>query len=210
MRILIADDHDIVRLGLKQLLTDRAGWEICAEATTGNESVELAKQFKPEVVLMDIGMPELNGIEATHEIRKLLPETKIVILTMHFSDQLTPDIVEAGASGYLLKSDAGRQLVTAVETVAKGGSYFTSQAADTTVGAHTMPRSSAFKQQPTPRERQIVLLLVDGKSSKEVATSLGISVKTVETHRANLMRKLELHSICKLVVYAIKNKIIEA
>jgi len=117
MRILLADDHDIVRLGLRQLLTAHPGWEICAEAATGNDAVTLAKRFEPHVIVMDIGMPELNGIEATRKIRKLLPQTKIVILTMHFSDQLIGEIVEAGACGYILKSDADRELVAAVQTV---------------------------------------------------------------------------------------------
>src|SRR5580704_3921836 len=124
MRILLADDHDIVRLGLRQLLTAHPGWEICAEAATGNEAVALSERFAPHVVVMDVGMPELNGIEATRKICKLRPRTKIVILTMHFSDQLIGEIVEAGACGYVLKSDADRELVAAVQTVANRGSYF--------------------------------------------------------------------------------------
>jgi DNA-binding NarL/FixJ family response regulator len=210
MRILVVDDHDIIRLGLKQLLESRSGWEICGEAATGNEAVMLAKRFKPHIIVMDIGMPELNGIEATRKIRELLPQTKIVVLTMHFSDQLIGEIVGAGACGYILKSDADRELVAAVETVASGGSYFTPEAANTLRGPHGMPASSAFERRITPREREIVQLLAEGKSSKDVAVSLGISVKTAETHRANAMRKLELHSITELVRYAIKNKIVKA
>ncbi len=209
MRILVADDHEIVRLGLRQLLTAHPGWEICAEAATGTEAVTLAEQFEPHVVVMDIGMPELNGIEATRRICKLRPETKVVILTMHFADQLIRDIVEAGAQGYVMKSDADRELVAAVQTITNGGSYFTSEAADTLVGPHSMPSPSAFRKQLTPREREVVQLLAEGKSSKEVAVSLGISVNTTETHRSNILRKLELHSLPELVRYAIKNKIVE-
>ena len=155
-------------------------------------------------------MPELNGIEATRKIRKLLPQTKIVILTMHFSDQLIGEIVEAGACGYILKSDADRELVAAVQTVATGGSYFTSEAADALLGPHSLPASSALKKRITPREREVVQLLAEGKSNDDIAASLGISVTTAGTHRANAMRKLQLHSITELVRYAIKNKITAA
>jgi DNA-binding NarL/FixJ family response regulator len=209
MRILVADDHDIVRWGLRQLLTAQPGWRICAEAATGDEAVTLAKQFEPHVVVMDVGMPELNGIEATRKICELLPQTKIVVLTMHFSDQLVRDIVEAGAQGYVMKSDADRELVAAVQTIANGGSYFTSVAANTLAGPHDRPSPSAFRNRLTPREREIVQLLAEGKTSKEAGASLGISTKTVETHRANTMRKLELHSLPELVRYAIRNKIVE-
>jgi DNA-binding NarL/FixJ family response regulator len=210
MRILVADDHDIVRWGLRQLLTAQPGWGICAEAATGDEAVTLAKQFEPHVVVMDVGMPELNGIEATRKICELLPQTKIVVLTMHFSDQLVRDIVEAGAQGYVMKSDADRELVAAVQTIANGGSYFTSVAANTLAGPHDRPALSAFRNRLTPREREIVQLLAEGKTSKEAGATLGISTKTAETHRANVMRKLELHSFPALVRYAIKNKIVEA
>jgi DNA-binding NarL/FixJ family response regulator len=210
MRILVADDHDIVRVGLKQLLEAQADWEICAEAKTGREAVTLAQQFEPQVVVMDIGMPELNGLEATRKIRKILPHTKIVILTMHFSDQLIRDITEAGVQGYILKSDADRELVVAIRAVVNGGSYFTSQAANTLVGPHRMPDPDSFRKRLTPREREVVQLLAEGKSNKEAAVALNLGVKTVETHRANVLRKLELHSISEVIRYAIKNKIVEA
>jgi DNA-binding NarL/FixJ family response regulator len=210
MRILIADDHDFVRLGLKQLLTAQPGWEICAEAKTGGQAVALAKQFEPHVVVMDIGMPELNGLEATRRICKLLPDTKIVIFTMHFSDQVVLEIIDAGARGYITKSDAGHELVLAIQTIANGGSYFTSEAANTLLGPRRMPSSSAFKHRLTTREREIVQLAAEGKSSREIGVALAISIKTAETHRANAMRKLEVHSATELVRYAIKNKIVEA
>jgi DNA-binding NarL/FixJ family response regulator len=210
MRILVADDHDIVRAGLKQLLNAQADWEICAEAKTGHEAVALAQQSEPQVVVMDIGMPELNGLEATRKIRKLVPHAKVVILSMHFSDQLIRDITEVGAQGYVLKSDADRDLVVAVRAVANGGTYFTSEAANTLAGPHRMPDPSSFRKRLTPRESEIVQLLAEGKSSKEVAVALNLSLKTVETHRANVFRKLELHSISELIRYAIKNKLVEA
>ena len=210
MKILIADDHDIVRRGLRQLLTAQAGWEICAEARTGNEAVELAKRFEPQVAIMDISMPQLNGLEATRTICKLLPKTKVVILTMHFSDQLIAEVIKAGASGYVLKSDAGSELVAAVQSVTNSGSYFSAQVASTLVGPHSMPNSSALKKQLTPREHEVVRLLANGKSSKEVAASLAISTRTAETHRAHVMSKLGLHTVSQLVLYAIKNHIVEA
>jgi DNA-binding NarL/FixJ family response regulator len=209
MRILIADDHDLVRLGLKQLLGAQRGWDVCAEATTGEEAVTLAKQFEPHVVVMDIGMPKLTGIEATRQIFNVLPHIKVVILTMHFSDQLVQDIVEAGARGYVMKSDADRELVAAVRTIAKGGSYFTAAAANTLAGPYSKPDASAKRKRLTTREREIVRLLAGGKTSREVGELLEISAKTVETHRANLMRKLAVHSLPELVRYAIKNKIVE-
>jgi DNA-binding NarL/FixJ family response regulator len=215
LRILVADDHDIIRRGLKDLLALRSGWEVCAEAKTGREAVALAEQFKPEVVVMDISMPDLNGLEAARQIRKSLPRTEILILTQHFSDQLVREIVEAGVRAYIMKSDADRDLVAAVEALANHRPFFTARAADMLLDGFRRPKSAldpdtVIRNRLTAREREIVQLLAEGKSSKEVAVSLGISVKTAETHRANIMRKLELHSVSELVRYAVRNQIIEA
>lgn len=215
MRILVADDHDIIRRGLKALLTARAGWEVCAEAKTGREAVTLAEQLKPDVVVMDISMPDLNGLEAARKIRKSVPKAEILVLTLHFSDQLVREIVEAGVRAYIMKSDADRDLVAAVEALGAHRSFFTARAADMLldgfVRPHAAPDPEALvRNRLTAREREIVQLLAEGKSSKEVAVSLGISVKTAETHRANIMRKLELHSVSELVRYAVRNQIIEA
>jgi len=215
VRILVADDHDIIRRGFKHLLTAKPGWEVCAEAKTGREAVSLAEQHRPEVVVMDISMPDLNGLEAARRIRKSLPKTEIVILTLHFSDQLVHDIVEAGARAYIMKSDADRDLVAAVEAISNHRSFFTPRAAEMLLNGFRKQTASdgtptEFRSRLTSREREIVQLLAEGKSSKEVAVSLGISVKTAETHRANIMRKLELHSVSELVRYAVKNQIIEA
>jgi DNA-binding NarL/FixJ family response regulator len=215
LNILVADDHDIIRRGLKDLLAAKPGWEVCAEAKTGKEAVTLAEQFKPHIVVMDISMPDLNGLEAARRIHKSLPKTGILILTMHFSDQLVREVVEAGARGYILKSDADRDLVTAVDSISKRRTFFTSRASEMLLGDFSFQATGAEPKLParnrlTAREREIVQLLAEGKSSKEVAVSLGISVKTAETHRANIMRKLEIHSVSELVRYAIKNQIIEA
>ncbi len=215
LKILVADDHDIIRRGLKDLLTTKPGWEVCAEAKTGKEAVALAEQLKPQIVVMDISMPDLNGLEAARRIHKALPKTGILILTMHFSDQLVREVVEAGARGYILKSDADRDLVSAVDSISNRRTFFTSRASEMLLGDYSRLPSGAEPKLPsrnrlTAREREIVQLLAEGKSSKEVAVALGISVKTAETHRANIMRKLEIHSVSELVRYAIKNQIIEA
>lgn len=214
MRILLADDHDIIRRGLRQLLT-KPGWEVCAEARNGREAIALADQFKPQIVVIDIAMPELNGLEAARQIKKRLPATEIVILTLHFTDQLVHDIVEAGAKAYVMKSDADRDLVAAVEAVSHHRAFFTPKAAEMVLssfrGGQVESKSDHdFRSRLTAREREIVQLLGEGKSSKEVAVALGISVKTAETHRANIMRKLEIHSVGELVRYAVRNQIIEA
>jgi DNA-binding NarL/FixJ family response regulator len=215
VRILAADDHDILRRGLKQLLTSRPGWEVCGEAKTGREAVALAEQLKPDIVVMDVSMPDLNGLEAARRIHKALPRTGIIMLTLHFSDQLVKDIVESGARAYVMKSDADRDLVHAVEALCSNRTLFTARAADMLLNEFSERNSPVQPQPPnqnrlTSREREIVQLLAEGKSSKEVAVALGISVKTAETHRANIMRKLQLHSVSELVRYAIKNQIIEA
>ncbi len=216
LRILVADDHDILRRGLKQLLTSHAGWQVCAEARTGREAVSLAEEHKPDIVVIDISMPDLNGLEAARRIRKALPKTGIIILSLHFSDQLVKDIVEAGARAYVMKADADRDLVNAVEALSNHRTFFTARAAEMLLNNFS-DRVSSPAQPPasprshlTSREREIVQLLAEGKSSKEVASVLGISVKTAETHRANIMRKLQVHSVSELVRYAIKNSIIEA
>jgi DNA-binding NarL/FixJ family response regulator len=214
VRILVADDHDIIRRGLKQLLAARPGWNVCAEARTGREAVALAEQFKPEIVVMDISMPELNGLEAARRIRKVLPKTEIVILSLHFSDQLVQEIVTSGARAYVMKSDADRDLVAAVEALANHRPFFTAQAANILFDDFRKTNGRGEPQVPsrgrlTSREREILQLIAEGRSSKEVAAALNLSVKTAETHRANIMRKLDMHSISELVRYAVKNQIIE-
>jgi DNA-binding NarL/FixJ family response regulator len=211
MRILIADDHDIIRKGVKAVLSTHPGWEVCAEASTGREAVARAEQHRPDIVVMDISMPELNGLEAARQIRKMLPKTEVMILSLHFSDQLVREVVDVGAHGYILKSDADKDLVKAVEALANRRSFFTSGAAELILdGARDKGSSTTLmRNRLTSREREIVQLLAEGKSSKEVAVALGISVKTAETHRANIMRKLEVHSVSELVRYAVKNHMIE-
>lgn len=214
VRILVADDHDLMRRGIKALLQSHAGWEVVGEAHTGREAVSKAEEFKPDVVILDISMPDLNGIEAARRIRKSSPSTEVLILSVHYSDQLIRDILEVGVRGYIVKSDSDRDLVIAVETLANHKPFFTPRATEVILSNFNGPRSSgdlpeSVRDRLTSREREIVQLLAEGKSSKEVASSLCISVKTAETHRANIMRKLQLHTVTDLVRYAVRNQIIE-
>jgi len=215
MRILVADDHEVVRRGLQVLLEAQPGWEVSAEAADGREAVEKAKELKPDVVILDVTMPILNGLEATRQILKADPKARVVILTVHESDQVVSEVLDAGARGYVLKSDAGRDLVAAVEAVCRNNSFFTSKVAEKVLDGYLKAESRSGTEEPsrdrlTPREREIVQLLAEGSSSKEVAAALGLSVKTAETHRSNIMRKLGLHTTSDLVRYAVRNSIIEA
>jgi DNA-binding NarL/FixJ family response regulator len=203
-----------VRRGLCALLQAQPDWEVCGEAADGREALEKAQKLKPDVIILDIGMPSLNGLEATRQILKVNPQTRVLILTLHDSDQVVREVLNAGARGFLLKSDAARDLVAAVEALRRDKTYFTSKVAamvlegylkNGTPGAAPTPPT---RSRLTPREREIVQLLAEGKSTKEVAVALGLSVKTAETHRSNIMRKLELHSVSDLVLYAVRNNIV--
>jgi DNA-binding NarL/FixJ family response regulator len=214
LRILVADDHDLMRRGVKALLQSHAGWEVCGEAHTGREAVAKAEELKPDVVILDISMPDLNGVDAAKRIRKGSPDTEVLILSVHYSDQLIRDILEAGVRGYIVKSDSDRDLVIAVETLANHKPFFTPRATEVMLTNFNEGKTRAeppetMRDRLTSREREIVQLLAEGKSSKEVASSLNISVKTAETHRANIMRKLQLHTVSELVRYAVRNQIIE-
>lgn len=214
VRILLADDHEMVRRGLRDQLNNQPGWEVCGEAADGREAVKLALSLKPDVVVMDLSMPELNGLEATRQIRRDLPKTEVLIFTMHETEPLIREVLSAGARGYVLKSDAGRQVVSAVEALAHHKPFFTSKVSSALLDAFlkSVAKSDegvAFSTLSS-REREIVQMLAEGKSNKEIATQLSISVKTVETHRATIMRKLDINSIVELVHYAIRNKLVEA
>jgi DNA-binding NarL/FixJ family response regulator len=214
LRILIADDHDLVRRGVKALLQSHEGWQICGEANTGREAVAKAEELKPDIAILDISMPDLNGLEAARRIRKASTGTEVLILSMHYSDQLIREIVDAGVRGYIVKSDSDRDLIIAVEALAKHQPFFTPHATEVILsnfnaGSRVTAVPEPIRDRLTSREREIVQLLAEGKSSKEIASSLSLSVKTVETHRANIMRKLDLHNVSELVRYAVRNQIVE-
>ncbi len=204
-RILLADDHDIVRRGLRTLLESKPGFEVCGEARTGREAVAKTQELKPDVVVMDISMPELNGLDATLQIRKTMPQAKVVIITQHDSEELIRQVANIGARGYVLKTDSEKDLVNAVTAVCQHQSFVNPRTRNPL--AEGMVTEMPLRQNLTTREREVIQLLAEGKSSKEVASTLKISVKTAETHRANIMRKLNLHSVSDLVRYAIRNNI---
>lgn len=214
-RILIADDHEIVRRGLRSIIGGQPEWEIVGEAVTGREAVDQVRTLRPDLVIMDIGMPELNGLDATRQILKDVPAIEVLVLTMHESEELVSEVLATGARGYLLKSDAGRDLVAAVESLRKRKPYFTSKVSEMVLtgflrgGARPESPDDLSRLRLTGRERQIVQLLAEGKSNKEVANTLNIAVKTAETHRARIMAKLGLRSIGELVRYAVRNRIVE-
>lgn len=215
-RILIADDHEVVRHGVRSLLEAHPGWQVIAEASDGRDAVEKVSQLHPDVVILDIGMPNLNGLEATRQILRGHPGARVLILTMHESEQVVREVLEAGARGFILKSDAGRDLVAAVEALQRNKTFFTSKVAEMVLETflkskpHSPEETISTRETLTPREREIVQLLAEGKSTKEVAVVLNVSVKTAETHRSNIMRKLKLHSISELVLYAVRNNIVQA
>jgi DNA-binding NarL/FixJ family response regulator len=215
LKLLLADDHEIVRQGLRSMLDAQRDCQVVGEASDGRQAVAMTKDLGPDVVILDIAMPALNGLEATRQILKTRPQTKILILTMHESDSVIREVLDAGARGYILKTDAGRDLVTAVESLRRNKTFFTSRVSQMILDGFLKgdtrpqdPETGAIRL--TPRQREIVQLLAEGKSSKEVAVALNLSVKTAETHRANIMRKLDCHSVSEVVRYAIRNKIIEA
>jgi DNA-binding NarL/FixJ family response regulator len=215
LHILIVDDHEVVRRGLRALIESQPGWEVCGEAATGREAVEKTRNLKPNVVVMDIAMPELNGLDATRQIVKAIPRTAVLILTVHESEQLVHEVLEAGVQGYVLKSDAGRDLVAAIEALSQHKVFFTSSVAKIMLEGYRKKGSHDKPSEDSPsvlslREREIIQLLAEGKSNNKVADMLNISARTVETHRAHIMGKLNLHSITELVHYAIRNNIIES
>jgi len=215
LRILIADDHEVARKGIRALLESHPGWQVCGEAKDGRETVELVSTLKPDLVLLDIGMPGLNGLEAARQIIASDPDIPILILTMHDSDQVVREVLRAGARGFLLKSDAGRDLVAAVEALQRQSTFFTTRVSQMVLDGFLRRENGESAESDvegnplTTREREVIQLLAEGKTSKEVAVTLNLSVKTAETHRTNLMRKLGLHSVADLTLYAVRNGIVQ-
>jgi DNA-binding NarL/FixJ family response regulator len=221
LRILIADDHEVARHGIRALLEAHPGWEVCAEAKDGREAVELASTVNPDLILLDIGMPNLNGLEAARQILAASSQVPILILTMHDSDNVVREVLRAGARGFLLKSDAGRDLVAAVEALQLNRTFFTTKVSQMVLEGYLDRDNSENREDGhakteddsaavlTRREREVIQLLAEGKTSKEVAVALHLSVKTAETHRTNLMRKLGLHSVADLTRYAVRNGIVQ-
>jgi DNA-binding NarL/FixJ family response regulator len=214
LRIFLADDHEVVRLGLRTLLEAGTGWSVVGEASNGRDAVDRVRDLKPDVVVMDLTMPQLNGLEATRQILREGPRTSVMILSVNESEEIVREVLAAGARGFMLKSDAGKDLLVAVEGLNQGRPFFSARVADYVLGGYrNRPGGPETVLAPsatlTGREREVLQLLVEGQSNKEVASSLGIGVKTAEAHRANLMKKLGVHSMSELVRYAIRNRIVE-
>ncbi len=213
LRILLADDHELVRRGIRELLRVRRGFTIVGEASNGQEAVEKSTRLKPDVAIVDISMPGLDGLQATRQIRDASPTTEVIVLTMHESDQMVRRVLDAGALGYVLKSDLATHLVGAVKDVSAGKLFLTPRVSDIVLkgflknGNQAEPRENS-RTRPTPREVQVIRHLAEGKANKEIAAELGITIRTVETHRAKIMLKLGVHSLAELIHYAIRNKIV--
>jgi DNA-binding NarL/FixJ family response regulator len=208
-RILIADDHDVVRSGVRAILEAQAGWEIVGEAVNGKDAVDQALATRPDIVCLDYGLPVMNGIEATRQIRARVPGTEVLIFTMHDTATLVRDVLEAGAKGFLLKSDARKFLIAAVENLAAHRPFFTGQVSETLLETY-LAKGAASQSVLTAREKSVVQLIAEGETNKKIADVLSISLKTVETHRASAMRKLNLETTAALIRYAIRNKIVDA
>jgi len=213
LRLVVADDHDLIRRGLRSLLEEQPGWKVVAEAVDGKKAVEKVLETKPDVAILDIRMPQLDGLQVARQIRNSGLKTKVLILSMHESDALIREMLDAGVRGYLLKTDAGRELVAAVETVRYNKTYFTPKVSQMVFDGYLRKVRDADGAEPvtrlTPRQQEILKLLAKGQSSREVAEFLGLSLKTVETHRADIMRRLNCHSLSELVRYALRNSIVE-
>jgi DNA-binding NarL/FixJ family response regulator len=215
LRILVADDHELVRRGIRGLLRARSGWTVVGEAMNGLEAVEKANRLKPDVAILDISMPDLGGLQATRQIRESVPTTQVVVLTMHESDQMVRRVLDAGALGYVLKSDLAAHLLKAVKSVSGGKRFLSPRVSDIVLkgfltAGNQSESSEHVQARPTLREVEIIRFLAQGKANKEIAAELGITLRTAETHRARIMVKLGLHSLAELIHYAIRHKIFTA
>jgi len=214
LRILVADDHEVVRQGVMALLGTVPEWTICGEAATGAEAVEKARALAPDLVVLDIGMPQMNGLSAARQILAALPGTEVLVLTLHESEEMMREVLATGARGYVLKSDAGRDLLDAVAALSRHRPFLSPRATEVVVDDyadidHRAHEGGHRSRNLTPREQQVLRLLAKGRSNREVGVELGVAPKTVETHRTHLMAKLGLHSIGDVVRYAVRHKLIE-
>jgi DNA-binding NarL/FixJ family response regulator len=215
LRILIADDHGLVRRGAREVLNSRHGWRVVGEAANGREAVQKAIDLKPDVAVIDLGMPDLDGIEVTRQVRKAVPEIKVLVLTMHDSDQMVRRALEAGAHGYLLKSDLTDSLPKAVKAISEGKRFFTPEVSEIVLEGFLKKKEQHHLVEgkgtrTTPRETEIMSLLAAGKTNREIAALLHITVRTVETHRSKIMLKLGIHSLAELIHYAMDHGIAKA
>jgi DNA-binding NarL/FixJ family response regulator len=211
LRVLLCDDHKLVRAGIRALVEEVTEVVIVAEADNGREAVALARQHRPDLVVMDISMRELNGIDATAQIRAEMPGAKVLILSMHTTEDFVRRALRAGASGYLVKDSAPLELKMAIEAIGRGEIYLSSRVSKTLLSGlmdSRPPQAESGIDALTPRQREILQLIAEGKSTKEIAFTLSVSVKTVETHRAGLMERLGIHDIAGLVLFAVRHNLV--
>jgi DNA-binding NarL/FixJ family response regulator len=214
-RVLVVDDHAVVRHGIRELLETQPGLEVCSEAANGLEAVEHVKKSRPDLVVLDLTMPEMNGLDAARAIREASPLTEILVLSMHFSEEIAREVLRSGARGYMLKSDANSELITAIQRVRRGEQYFTSCLNSTMAESFVQTKGDGSDDSPiagtplTPREVEIIQLLAEGKSNKETAAALGVSTRTIESHRNHIMHKMNFDSFSDLVKFAIRKSLVE-
>jgi DNA-binding NarL/FixJ family response regulator len=213
VKLLVADDHKIFRQGIKKLLEEESDLQVVGEAADGREAIKKATELKPDVILMDIAMANLNGLQATRQIKKVLPDTKVIMVTMHKNEEYVLQSFQAGASGYILKEGAVEELVSAIRTIHQDKSFLSPTISKTLIDAYLRKMETGKTETPfdllTDREREVLQLIAEGYTNREVAKALFISVKTVEAHRAHIMQKLNIHDIAKLVKYAIQKGLVD-
>lgn len=208
-RVMLVDDHMVVRRGVRALIESVSGWQVCAEASDGHEALMVAAEVRPDIIVMDLSMPKVGGIDATIQLRKMLPGVEVLILTMHEGDQLVGQALRAGARGYLVKSESEDKLIEAIEALAHHHPYFSPSVSETLLQGYLNSEPAADPKQLTPRERQIVKLVAEGKSNKRIAIILSVSIKTVETHRSSAMHKVGAKSSADLTLYAARNNLVQ-
>ena len=208
-RVMFVDDHAVVRRGLKALVEGAPGWEVCGEASDGHEALKVAAECRPDIVVMDLSLPKLSGVDATIQLKKMLPDVEVLILTMHESDRLAGQVLRAGARGYLLKTESEDKLIEALEALVRHRSYFSPCVSETLLQGYLNSSPSLDLKQLTPRERQIVKLVAEGKTNKRIALILNVSIKTVETHRSAAMHKVGAKSSADLTLYAARNDLVQ-
>jgi DNA-binding NarL/FixJ family response regulator len=209
-RIIIVDDHDAVRRGVRQLIETKPYYQIVGEAADGRTGLELAKETRPDIAILDYSIPELNGLDLSHALKRELPRIEILLYTMHDREEIILDVLRAGVRGFVLKSDSGEYLIAALDALSIRRPYFSSAISDTLLEQFLESKPRPLTSSLTHREREVVQQVAEGRINKEIAARLNVSVKTIETHRASAMRKLKLKTTADLVRYAVRNQLIQA
>ena len=209
MRIMLVDDHEIVRQGIRSLIETCPDWTVCVEASDGQEALKLAEEFRPDLVVLDVSMPKMTGLDVIVQLKKLLPDTEILVLTMHDSERMVAQVLRAGARGYLVKSETGDELLKALTAVSRHRTYFSPSVSETLLKFYCDAESGQQHEQLTPRQRQIVKLVAEGNTNKHIAQILKISIKTVETHRSQAMERIGARSSADLTLYAARNELLQ-